>query len=97
MWNAAMLPSASLINENMICPKCKYDYKDVEDGELPGGVVRVDDHFYKSFRRLGRRCTNCGFIAEFIERPTGDAYYKRSAAEVLSSRKQSGRRARKGS
>jgi ribosomal protein S27AE len=63
--------------ENMICPKCKYDYKDVEEGELPGGVVRVDDHFYKTFRRLGRRCTNCGFIAEFIEKPTGDPFYKR--------------------
>lgn len=71
----------------MICPKCKYDYKDVEDGELPGGVVRVDDHFYKSYRRLGRRCTNCGFIAEFIEKPTGDPFYKRSATEVINSRK----------
>lgn len=63
----------------MICPKCKYDYKDVEEGELPGGVVRVDDHFYKTYRRLGRRCTNCGFIAEFIEKPTGDPFYKRPA------------------
>jgi len=61
----------------MICPKCKFDYKDVEEGELPGGVVRVDDHFYKVYRRVGRRCSNCGFVAEFIERPTGEPYYKR--------------------
>lgn len=61
----------------MICPFCKLDYKDVEDGEIPGGVIRVDDNFYKTYRRIGRRCTNCGKIAEFIEKATGDEFFKR--------------------
>ncbi len=63
--------------ELMICPFCKYDYRDVEEDEMPGGVVRVDDHFYKTYRRLGRRCPHCGKVAEFIERPTGSLYFKR--------------------
>lgn len=63
----------------MICPNCKKDYKDVPPGKPSGGLFRSDDHFCKKERRYGMMCTNCGFIAEFITKPTGKEYkYKKN-------------------
>lgn len=62
----------------MICPKCKLDYADLENDETPVRVViKVDDHFYKPYRRIARRCPHCGYVAEWIEKPTGNPYFKR--------------------
>ena len=60
-----------------MCPRCNKDYKDVPEGTVPGHFYRSDDHYYKDFRRFGVQCTNCGFIAEMITRPSGDPYRKR--------------------
>lgn len=61
----------------MICPNCDKDYKDVPAGKPPGYYYRGDDHYYLPFRRFGLQCTNCGFIAEIIAKPTGEPYLKR--------------------
>ena len=61
----------------MICPKCLRDYRDPPDGKENGFFYAGDDHFYKKQRRYGLMCTNCGFIAEIIAKPTGRPYRKR--------------------
>lgn len=71
----------------MICPNCKRDYKDPAPGKEPGVVYRVDDSYGLTFRRVGRLCNNCGYIAEFIERPTGRPYLKRDGESKKSDRK----------
>jgi hypothetical protein len=64
----------------MICPNCKRDYKDPVPGKEPGFVYRVDDNFGLKFRRLGRQCNSCGYVAEWIEEPTGREYFKKNRA-----------------
>lgn len=65
----------------MICPNCKKDYKDVPANKPPGHFYRGDDHYYLTSRRFGMVCTNCGFIAEIISKPTGAPYLKRKTNE----------------
>lgn len=66
----------------MMCPHCGKDYKDVRPGQAPGRVYGVDDHFYRDYKRWGMICTNCGFVAEWIAKPTGQSYFKRLVATV---------------
>lgn len=61
----------------MICPNCKKDYRDVNEGTIPGHFYRGDDHFNREERRYGMQCTNCGFIAEVVARVTGNPYRKK--------------------
>ncbi len=61
----------------MMCPNCGKDMKDVQPGQAPGRVYGVDDNFYTKFIRRGRTCPHCHFVAETIEKPTGQSYFKR--------------------
>ncbi len=79
----------------MICPKCGKDYKDTKPGQAPGRVYGVDDHFYREFKRFGVVCTNCGFVAEWVAKPTGESYLKRKAAGLMPRLKGRGNKRRK--
>lgn len=61
----------------MKCPFCGRDYRDPPKGKDNGRYYAGDDHFYKSYRRYGKICNNCGKIAEIIAKPTGREYQKR--------------------
>ena len=68
----------------MICPNpnCKRDLDDVPKGKEKGFVYETDKSDGLPFIRRGRVCTNCGFIFETIEEPTGDPYHKRANRDL---------------
>ena len=51
----------------MICPFCQHDESQ---------IFRTED--YESYRLRGRFCVKCKRLYETIEKPTGNAYNKKS-------------------
>lgn len=72
----------------MICPRCRYDYKDRDPEKPKSRFYHSNNHFYKKQRRYGYQCGRCNFIAEIISAVTGDSYLKKLPIEADLKRQQ---------
>ena len=64
----------------MNCPSCGTDYSESNNENLRGSnrtTIGPLPHYNENFQISGKVCRNCGFVAEMIKHPTGNAFYIR--------------------
>jgi len=62
----------------MNCPQCGEDYSDsIRDKFSKRISIGPLEHYGNNFMISGKACPNCGFVAEFITKPTGNPFYKK--------------------
>lgn len=71
----------------MNCPNCGVDYSDGKKKKKGEGAKRTFietlPHYCDNYQISAAICYNCGFVAEMIKHPTGNAFYKRETVTEM--------------
>ena len=67
----------------MNCPNCGVDYsegkKKLKSKQSKRTFIATLPHYCDNYQVSAAACYNCGFVAEMIKQPTGNAFFKREA------------------